>query len=85
MHPAEGDRITSLAILTPSAAETETPTPAKPAGKSGGKAQKAGAPLVRYKARCSPNWDQAFFRNETMEFGVVTIPTLENEVPWSRR
>ncbi len=43
MHPAPGDHITSLAILTPSVAETQTsPTPPKPAGKPGAKASKSG-------------------------------------------
>ena len=42
MRPAEGDYITSVAILTPSVGDTPEPTiPPKPAGKSGGKAGKA--------------------------------------------
>ena len=43
MRPAQGDYITSLAILTPSIGDTQTPTtPPKPAGKPGAKASKAG-------------------------------------------
>jgi DNA gyrase subunit A len=43
MRPADGDHITSLAILTPSVIEAQIPAaPPKPAGKAGGKAQKTG-------------------------------------------
>jgi DNA gyrase/topoisomerase IV subunit A len=42
MRPAEGDYITSVAILTPSVGDSPEPSiPPKPAGKSGGKTGKA--------------------------------------------
>jgi len=80
MRPANGDHITSLAILTPSVIEAQIPAALpKPAGKAGGKAQKTGKAEKTTQAQLTMDIEEAAAGAEDPEAEDDDLPEDEDE------